>query len=194
MVSSVHSRHFTPFSKPLLPRAFLRLFAAMLPVLPVGSIAPALAGESHLNGNPNWSPAGSEIVFSSDRSGNGDLYVLDAESLDLRLLVGGDAKEIHASWSPDGTQVAFDSDRSGNLDIWRIDASGSNITQLTRTPDSIELVPSWSPDGGWILFNRMMDDGFDIFVVDMAVVIRNDSGSDLYELSTSGEILRRLTD
>lgn len=166
MVSSMRSQHFTPCPKPALRPVVLRLFAALLPALPVGLIAPVLAGETHLDGNPNWSRAGNEIVFSSDRSGNGDLYVLDADSLDLRLFVGGDAREIHACWSPDGAQLVFDSDRSGNLDIWRIDASGSNVTQLTRTPDSIELVPSWSPDGGRILFNRMLDDGFDVFVMD----------------------------
>lgn len=178
-------------------------------------------GEPHSNGNPSWSPAGNRLTFSSDRSGNGDLYLLDLDSMTLALLIGGDALELHSSWSPDGQWVVFDSNRSGNMDLWRADADGRNIVQLTNTPDANELVPSWSPDGTRVLFNRVMDDGMDVWLMDanggrevnltlspgddiargwspdgmtIAFNSNRDGDHDIYLMSADGSEVRQLTD
>ena len=57
--------------------------------------------------NPQWSPDGKLIAFTSSRSGKGNLYVL--------RLIGGEAEQItdaktgvgNFAWSPDGIQLAF---------------------------------------------------------------------------------------
>ena len=57
--------------------------------------------------NPQWSPDGRMIAFTSSRSGKNNLYVL--------RLVGGEAEQVtdvksavgSFAWSPDGRQLAF---------------------------------------------------------------------------------------
>jgi TolB protein len=41
--------------------------------------------------------------------------------------------------------------KSGSPDVWVCDADGSNLKQLTHTPED-ESSPCWSPKGDWICF------------------------------------------
>lgn len=145
----------------------LRYFPALISLtVCLGLCVEARAEVRGDNGNPAWSPVSNLMLFSSNRRGNSDLYLLDPDTLVVSPLVVGEGVEIHGSWSPDGKTVAFDSNRNGNMDLWLVDADGSNLRQLTSTPQTPELVPSWSPDGNRILFNRSLEDGFDVFVMD----------------------------
>lgn len=55
------------------------------------------------------------------------------------------------SWSPDGEWVAFLSDRSGKSEVYVVHISGTQLTQLTRSPDiQWQSDISWSPDGKWL--------------------------------------------
>jgi Tol biopolymer transport system component len=60
----------------------------------------------------SWSPDGTRILFSSDSSGNRDVWVADANGENAKnLTLGWDDEDEGIGWSPDGT-VLFDSDRS----------------------------------------------------------------------------------
>jgi TolB protein len=98
-----------------------------------------------------WKPGAADLLFSSTRNGNSEVYLLRAgqsEWVNLSNHKGGDNWPV---WSPDGERVAFQSNRAGNLDIWSMKADGTEQVQLTKDPEP-DYIPSWSPDGKTILF------------------------------------------
>ena len=89
------------------------------------------------------SPA--QIIFRSERSGNGDIYVMDADGTNLIRFTNDVADEGAASSSPDGTKIAFVSFVGpANDDIYVMNADGSSQLNLTNHPANDGL-PSWFP-------------------------------------------------
>jgi hypothetical protein len=116
---------------------------------------------------PRWSPDGSQIAFSSNRSGNSNIYVMDADGSNLTLLTEDPAGGNAPSWSPDGSQILFHSERNGNVDIYVMDADGTNVKRLTNDP-APDVSPTWSPDGRHIAFVSLRGgDVFDLYVIDI---------------------------
>ena len=138
---------------------------------------------------PTWSPDGSKIAFSSNRSGNlsteasakvdYDIWVMNSDGTGLSNLTNNPAYDGKPKWSPDGTKIAFVSDRSGNLDIWTMNADGSNLKQLTDLT-IIDTDPCWSPDGSKIAFSSNRSNNFNIWTI-------NSDGSGIPQKITSGE-------
>ncbi|MGD9049978.1 MAG: hypothetical protein PVF77_18135, partial [Anaerolineae bacterium] len=106
---------------------------------------------------PTWSPDGSQIAFMSTRSGNPDIYVMNADGSNVRQLTDHPANDIWPEWSPDGARIAFPSRRDGNFEIYVINADGTNLQRLTNTPGH-EDFPAWSPDGRQIVYTRSESD------------------------------------
>lgn len=95
---------------------------------------------------------GSKIAFVSNRDGNAEIYVMDADGSNMRRLTHNPGYDGAPTWSPDGTRIAFASSRDGNADIYLMNADGSNVTRLT-TDAANDGGPSWSPDGSMIAFD-----------------------------------------
>src|SRR3990172_12716359 len=72
---------------------------------------------------PVASPDGSRIVFVSPRSGNNDLYLMNADGSGLRNLTHNQADDGSGSysWSVDQRHIVFASNRTGNWDIYTVD-------------------------------------------------------------------------
>jgi dipeptidyl aminopeptidase/acylaminoacyl peptidase len=90
-----------------------------------------------------WSPDGTQIAFETNRDGNREIYVVDADGTGLTNLTNHSNNDFSPAWSPDGTQIAFHSGRDGNYEIFVMDADGSNPTNLTNH-DSYDSFPVWS--------------------------------------------------
>jgi len=105
------------------------------------------------------------IAFYSDRDGNPEIYVMNADGSDLRRLTDNDATDQAPAWSPDGTQIAFVSDRDGNREIYVMNADGSEPQRLTDNP-AYESHPAWSPDGTQIAFISERDGNREIYILD----------------------------
>ena len=116
------------------------------------SEAPArpFISSTRFDGNPQYSPDGSRILFSSSRSGAVEIWTCDADGSNAEQLtflgVAGSPK-----WSPDGSRVAFDSTVDGDSNIYVVDSTGGDPVRVTEDP-AADYVPTWSADGRWIYF------------------------------------------
>jgi Tol biopolymer transport system component len=103
----------------------------------------------------DYSPLGDRIAFTSNRDGNNDIYVMNADGSDAVRLTDTLAAENIPDWSPDGTRIAFESSRDGNVEIYVMNADGSGQTRLTNFSGQ-DSKPSWSPDGTRITWHRRL--------------------------------------
>jgi Tol biopolymer transport system component len=123
--------------------------------------------------DPTWSPDGRRIAFVSDRDGNSEIYVMNADGSNsasqatrLTNTLGG---EHQPAWSPDGTKIAFywDSDERYE-EIYVMNADGSDRVRLTNQTGS-DFYPAWSRDGrriGWTKSNGTPPIDFAIWAMD----------------------------
>lgn len=133
-----------------------------------GSDFRRLTSHGAIDYDPTWSPDGLLMAFSSDRSGNMDIWRMDAEQGDVRgviRLTSEAASDRQPAWSPDGRRIAYTSDQAGTDDIWLMQPDGSNKTRLTTMGSSQERFAAWSPDSQWVLFTTDRDGGWQQFAI-----------------------------
>ncbi|MFQ6041507.1 MAG: DPP IV N-terminal domain-containing protein [Candidatus Poribacteria bacterium] len=101
-----------------------------------------LTKDKKVDREPNWSPDGKKIAFSTNRDGNWEIYVMDTKGENLVNLTNDPAKDQSSCWSPDGKKIAFSTNRDGNWEIYVMDADGANPVNLTNNPAK-DLQPVW---------------------------------------------------
>lgn len=99
----------------------------------------------------DWFPESSDVLFTSNRSSNSEIYIKTAEDTAWINLSNHESGDNWPMWSPDGQKILFQSRRSGNLDIWIMNNDGSNQVQLTNNP-AHDYLASFTPDGEKISF------------------------------------------
>jgi Tol biopolymer transport system component/tRNA A-37 threonylcarbamoyl transferase component Bud32 len=111
---------------------------------------------------PAYSPDGRFVVFSSNRTGNLDLWLLDRGSRALRQLTDDASQDWDPGFSADGRRVLFSSSRGGHLEIWSIDVDGSNARQLSH--DGVDAENPTTPrDGRWVVYSSGNPDHLGLF-------------------------------
>ena len=115
-----------------------------------------------------WSPNGKQVAFTTDRRGNYDIYVMNADGSGQRPLLAGPTDDWAPSWSPDAKQIAFVSDRDGLAQVYTLDLVSRRVTRLTFTSAIDEYdgdyTPRWS-SRGQLVFARELDGKSRIFVM-----------------------------
>ena len=132
--------------------------------MPSGSPGSAIAIASEpsyraRDAHPAWSPDGAAIAFTSTRTGNAEIFVVDVESGELKQLTRDIADDRRPKWSPDGGRIVFQSTRANHSveygltssDLFVMRADGSDVERLTRHEGGVTMV-SWSPDGNYLAY------------------------------------------
>ena len=85
---------------------------------------------------PTFSPNSAQIAFISNRGGDNDVFVMNADGTSERLISTDDngIDDRDPAWSPDGNWILVSSDRSGgpNLQLWLVRPDGSDWTPVTE--------------------------------------------------------------
>jgi dipeptidyl aminopeptidase/acylaminoacyl peptidase len=66
-----------------------------------------LTNTTKKDSHPRWSPDGKQILFESNRSGDGQLWVINVNGGEARQLTTISSEAGNAIWSPDGKWIAF---------------------------------------------------------------------------------------
>jgi len=106
-----------------------------------------LTYDTGLQSEPTWSPDGNMIAYSSDRSGNFDLWVQPVSEGNPVQVTTSPAHDWQPDWSPDGSRLVFRSERDGG-GLFIVPALGGAERKIA----GFGCRPRWSPDGSRILF------------------------------------------
>jgi Tol biopolymer transport system component len=105
--------------------------------------------------DPQFSPDGRKIAFSSDRAfaGSYDIWVVDVDGGQLTQWTSNGLDEFEPTWSPDGAEIAFVSGTgSTGTQIEAVNTMGTRRTVVVAPTGTRLNSPSWSPDGTRIAY------------------------------------------
>jgi len=111
------------------------------------------------------------IVFHSERDGDAEIYVANADGSDPVRLTFHSAVDQDPDVSPDGRRILFTSNRTGDEDVFVVGIDGGEPTNLTSSP-ARDGWARWSPDGRRIVFHSERDGDLELYTM-------NADGSDV---------------
>lgn len=137
-----------------------------------GEIVSQLTNDPGYDAEATVSPLGDKIVFTSTRSGDLDLWIMDIDGSNQKQLTTGLGYDGGAFFSPDGKKLVFRASRPETdeeiahykkllkqglveptrMEIYTMNIDGSNLTQVTRLGRA-NWAPFYHPDGKRILFS-----------------------------------------
>ena len=105
---------------------------------------------------PVYSPDGRHILFSSNRSGNIDLWMVERATGALSQVTDDPAHDWDPAFSPDNRHILWSSNRGGHMEIWISNFDGSGARQVSQDGEDAEN-PTMTPDGQWIIYASAND-------------------------------------
>ncbi|HET9742376.1 MAG TPA: DPP IV N-terminal domain-containing protein [Terriglobales bacterium] len=131
---------------------------------------PSTGGDAHLlisdpatESRPMYSPDGKYLAFLSTRTGNGDIYLLNLQSDDLKRTTYDDALDQLDGWSRDSRWLYFSStshDISGMNDVYRVSVAGGTPMQVSGERYVNEFFAAAAPNNRAVAFSaRGIDSG-----------------------------------
>jgi Tol biopolymer transport system component len=119
------------------------------------------------DGLPRFTHDGKSVLFSSDRTGNFQIWEVGTGGGEARRVRTNAYTEWQVDESRDGRRLAFLSNLEGPECLFVMDRSTGQTTRLVRHGrNSILGNPHWSPDGRRIVFSSNWRIGHQIYLLD----------------------------
>ena len=111
-----------------------------------------------------FSPSGELIVFTSERDGNRNIYLMNVNGLNLKQITSHESNDYEPVFSPDGKSIVFTSERDGNKEIYLFDLELKNLKNLSKDSGD-DWNPRFYPDGNKIIFQSTRDNNWEIYMM-----------------------------
>jgi TolB protein len=143
-----------------------------------GSNVTRLTNNPAIDTTPTWSPNGTQIAFTSDRNGSPQIFIIDADGLNLRKITSESWCD-RPTWSPAPfNEIAYASRTGPGYDIRILDLAAGERRQLTYGEGSNES-PAYAPNGRHLVFMSTRAGKKQIFVIGR-------DGQDVRQITTVG--------
>lgn len=128
-----------------------------------------------------WSPDGGQLVFALGKGANNQLYTLDFNGRNPKLLNTSIDTRGRSDWGF-GDLIVFDMGGPWAHDVYIMNSDGSGLRQVSPN-DMNAQGASLSPDGNWIAFTAYTD-----------VAGQDQASCEIFIMRTDGTDMRQLTD
>jgi Tol biopolymer transport system component len=117
---------------------------------------------------PRWSPDGKKIAFSANPKGNYDIFVMDADGLNVYPVTTSPKAEVEHAWFPDGNKIAYTIEERRGLrkkfTLWMIDLETKRISRILEEFKGSSALPHFSPTAPLIAFTGKKTMGWDVYL------------------------------
>lgn len=126
-----------------------------------------------LNVEPNVSPDGKKIAFSSTREGNKPMiYTMNTDGSGIKRVTYAGDYNSSPNWSPDGKKIVFAGQDKTHYDIFVMNADGTELERLTAAKkkngrSANNEYPVFSPDGRQVLFTSDRTGTYQLYLVNI---------------------------
>jgi TolB protein len=134
--------------------------------------------DNSINILPRWSPAGDEIIYTTYRYGNPDLYSISPQGERRRPVSQLQGLNTAGSFSYDGAKIALTISYGEFPNLYLINRSGTILKRLT-TGRCIDTSPSFAPNGKEIVFISDRGGNPQIYIMDT-------EGGNVHRITTGG--------
>src|SRR6266480_2352453 len=101
-----------------------------------------------------------KITFQSNRNGNFDIFVMNADGSGVTHLTNSPADEFLPLFSPDGNRIALGGSAGTGIEgIYVVNVDGSGLVRVLN-PD---FITDWSPDGRQLMIVSNRDGDYELY-------------------------------
>ena len=118
-----------------------------------------------------------EIAYVSDEGGSKEVYRMDYDGYNPRLLTLNRTINLFPRWSPDGHKISYTSFIDKNPDIWIYDVTTARRWKMAT--GGLRISATWFPDGKKVLFAGSVEGMTQLFTA-------REDGTNIQRLSFSG--------
>jgi len=147
-----------------------------------GATASRLTFDPAIEGDPIWSPDGSQVLFNTTRNGNFNSayqHAADGGGQDVPVVkVEGLVEAM--DWSHDGRFLLFDGSTGSNRGLWMLPMSGERKPEPFLRTAFVEDSAAFSPDDRWVAYDSNASGHFEVYVRSFA------PGGGQFQISLNG--------
>tara|TARA_Y100000748_G_scaffold34750_1_gene25686 strand:+ start:384 stop:1454 length:1071 start_codon:yes stop_codon:yes gene_type:complete len=112
----------------------------------------------------SFSPDGQSIVFTSERDGNRNIYLMSINGQKIEKITSHESDDYEPVFSPDGQSIVFTSERDGNKEIYFVNLQTGKIKNLSNN-NADDWNPRFYPNNQKIVFQSNRDANWEIYTM-----------------------------